>query len=69
MAMKTDDELMGLLGIFNEQNGFSLSDHHDPKRLVRLCIGSGNNFSEISNFGNCKTFQTFQRCFHTQINQ
>ena len=50
MAMKTDEELMDLLGIFNEQNGFSLSDHHDPKRLVRLCVGSGNNFSEISNF-------------------
>jgi Glutamyl- and glutaminyl-tRNA synthetases len=50
MAMKTDDELMDLLKIFNEKNGFSLSDHHDPKRLVRLCVGSGNNFSEISNF-------------------
>ena len=24
--------------------------HHDPERLVRLCVGSGNNFSEISNF-------------------
>ena len=50
MAMKTDDELMDLLKIFNEKNGFSLSDHHDPERLVRLCVGSGNNFSEISNF-------------------
>ena len=44
MAMKTDDELMDLLGIFNEQNGFSLSDHHDPERLVRLCVGSGTIF-------------------------
>ena len=50
MAMKNDDELMDLLETFNKQNGFELSDHHDPKRLVRLCIGSGNNFSEISNF-------------------
>ncbi len=50
MAMKSDDELMALLETFNKQNGFLLSDHHDPNRLVRLCIGSGNNFSEISNF-------------------
>ena len=50
MAMKTDEELMDLLKIFNKKNGFSLLDHHDPKRLVRLCIGSGNNFLDISNF-------------------
>ncbi len=50
MAMKSDDELMALLETFNKKNGFLLSEHHDPKRLVRLCIGSGNNFLEISNF-------------------
>ena len=50
MAMKTDEELMDLLKTFNKKNGFSLLDHHDPKRLVRLCIGSGNNFLDISNF-------------------
>ena len=31
-------------------NNFSLSSHHDPNRLVRLCIGSGNNLSEVSVF-------------------
>ena len=50
MAMKTDEELMDLLKTFNKKNGFSLLNHHDPKRLVRLCIGSGNNFLDISNF-------------------
>tara|TARA_X000000950_G_scaffold156715_1_gene192239 strand:- start:36157 stop:37440 length:1284 start_codon:yes stop_codon:yes gene_type:complete len=50
MALKTDDELISLMETFNDNNGFNLSNHHDPKRLVRLCVGSGNNLSEISSF-------------------
>ena len=50
MALKTDDELISLMATFNDNNGFNLSNHHDPKRLVRLCVGSGNNLSEISSF-------------------
>ena len=35
---------------FNEINNFDLSSHHDPKKLIRLCVTSGNNLSEISKF-------------------
>ena len=50
LAMKQDEELISLLEPFNNKNNFSLSSHHDPNRLVRLCIGSGNNLSEVSVF-------------------
>ena len=35
---------------FNDENGYSLDAHHDPEKLVRLCCGSGNNLTEISDF-------------------
>ena len=50
LSSLTDEELITLLKPFNEMNNFDLSNHHDPKKLIRLCVTSGNNLSEISKF-------------------
>ena len=50
LSQKTDDELSDLIKPFNTLNEFSLDDHHDPHHLIRLCLGSGNNLRELSNF-------------------
>ena len=50
LSQKTDDELSDLIKPFNTLNKFSLDDHHDPDHLIRLCLGSGNNLRELSNF-------------------
>ena len=50
LSSLTDEELMKLIKPFNEMNNFDLSNHHDPKKLIRLCVTSGNNLSEISKF-------------------
>ncbi len=50
LSQKTDDELSDLIKPFNTLNKFSLDDHHDPHHLIRLCLGSGNNLRELSNF-------------------
>ena len=50
LSSLTDEELITLLKPFNEMNNFDLSSHHDPKKLIRLCVTSGNNLSEISKF-------------------
>ena len=50
LSSLTDEELISLIKPFNEMNNFDLSNHHDPKKLIRLCVTSGNNLSEISKF-------------------
>ena len=50
LSSLTDEELIKLIKPFNEMNNFDLSNHHDPKKLIRLCVTSGNNLSEISKF-------------------
>ena len=50
LSSLTDEELITLIKPFNEMNNFDLSNHHDPKKLIRLCVTSGNNLSEISKF-------------------
>ena len=50
LSSLTDEELISLIKPFNEMNNFDLSSHHDPKKLIRLCVTSGNNLSEISKF-------------------
>ena len=50
LSSLTDEELITLLKPFNEMNNFDLSNHHDPKKLIGLCVTSGNNLSEISKF-------------------
>jgi glutamyl-tRNA synthetase len=50
LSSLTDDELSTLIKPFNEENEFDLLNHHDPKKLIRLCVTSGNNLSEISKF-------------------
>ena len=50
LSSLTDEELISLIKPFNEINNFDLSSHHDPKKLIRLCVTSGNNLSEISKF-------------------
>jgi len=50
LSSLTDKELITLIKPFNEMNNFDLSNHHDPKKLIRLCVTSGNNLSEISKF-------------------
>ena len=50
LSTLTDEELITLIKPFNEMNNFDLSNHHDPKKLIRLCVTSGNNLSEISKF-------------------
>ena len=50
LSSLTDEELITLIKPFNEMNNFDLSNHHDPKKLIRLCVTSGNNLSEISEF-------------------
>ena len=50
LSSLTDEELITLIKPFNEMNNFDLSSHHDPKKLIRLCVTSGNNLSEISKF-------------------
>ena len=50
LSSLTDEELITLIKPFNEINNFDLSNHHDPKKLIRLCVTSGNNLSEISKF-------------------
>ena len=50
LSSLTDEELISLIKPFNEVNNFDLSNHHDPKKLIRLCVTSGNNLSEISKF-------------------
>ena len=50
LSSLTDEKLISLIKPFNEMNNFDLSNHHDPKKLIRLCVTSGNNLSEISKF-------------------
>ena len=50
LSSLTDEELISLIKPFNEMDNFDLSSHHDPKKLIRLCVTSGNNLSEISKF-------------------
>ena len=50
LALKTDDELINLIKPFAEKEGIDLDEHHDPEKLLRLCIGSGNNLAEIAQF-------------------
>ena len=50
LSSLTDEELITVIKPFNEMNNFDLSSHHDPKKLIRLCVTSGNNLSEISKF-------------------
>ena len=50
LSSLTDEKLISLIKPFNEMNNFELSNHHDPKKLIRLCVTSGNNLSEISKF-------------------
>ena len=50
LSSLTDEKLILLIKPFNEMNNFDLSNHHDPKKLIRLCVTSGNNLSEISKF-------------------
>ena len=50
LSSLTDEELIELIRPFNEKNKFDLSYHHDPKKLIRLCVTGGNNLSEISKF-------------------
>ena len=50
LSSLTDEELITIIKPFNEMNNFDLSNHHDPKKLIRLCVTSGNNLSEISKF-------------------
>ena len=50
LSSLTDEELITAIKPFNEMNNFDLSNHHDPKKLIRLCVTSGNNLSEISKF-------------------
>ena len=50
LSSLTDEELITVIKPFNEMNNFDLSNHHDPKKLIRLCVTSGNNLSEISKF-------------------
>ncbi len=50
LSSLTDEELITIIKPFNEMNNFDLSSHHDPKKLIRLCVTSGNNLSEISKF-------------------
>ena len=45
LSSLTDEELITLIKPFNEMNNFDLSNHHDPKKLIRLCVTSGNNLS------------------------
>ena len=50
LSSLTDEKLISLIKPFNEMNNFDVSNHHDPKKLIRLCVTSGNNLSEISKF-------------------
>ena len=50
LSSLTDEELIKLIKPFNEMNNFDLSNHHDPKKLILLCVTCGNNLSEISKF-------------------
>jgi glutamyl-tRNA synthetase len=46
----SDKKLLEEIKPFNDENSYSLDAHHDPEKLVRLCCGSGNNLTEISDF-------------------
>ncbi len=50
LALKNDDELLHLIKPFADKIDLDLNSHHDPKRLLRLCVGSGNNLEEIAHF-------------------
>ena len=50
LALKSDDELLHLIKPFADKIDLDLNSHHDPKRLLRLCVGSGNNLEEIAHF-------------------
>ena len=38
LSSLTDEELITIIKPFNEMNNFDLSNHHDPKKLIRLWL-------------------------------